>query len=301
MYSVNVLMSTYNGQQYLREQIDSLLMQKGVKVQIIVRDDGSTDDTKKILDEYQSKGQLTWYTGENLRTAKSFMDIVRKVSDAPYYAFCDQDDVWKPEKLKRAIEKIREIEKDDLPVLYNSDYQLVDAQLNPLPESNHKSTTTFNAAILSSCTTGCTVVFNKALQKYLSEYTPKYQAMHDSWACRVCLAVGGKVIFDENYKSLLYRQHGNNVLGDHRTLGTRLKLIFKRISTKECSASRQAQEILDGYRQYMSEENIQIAEKVANYRKSIRNRFSLLFSKKIITPYRKYNRGIKVAILLGYL
>lgn len=302
MRKVAILMSTYNGEKYIREQLNSLFKQENVDISIWVRDDGSKDSTCDILEEFASLGKLQWYTGDNLRTAKSFMDLVKHVDGYDYYAFCDQDDVWNPEKLDRALSIIMEQEniKEDIPVFYNSDYQLVDSNLKHLPESYHKSNTTYNAAILSSCATGCTVVFNKILRDYLIEYEPKYQAMHDSWACRVCLAVGGKVIFDENYKSLLYRQHESNVLGDHRDIKTRVKLIVNRIVSKECAASRQAQELLLGYGKYMTDENLEITKTVANYRKSLYARMKLLFSRKIITPYSQFNRGIKVAILLGY-
>lgn len=302
MEKVAVLMSTYNGEKFIRDQIDSVLSQRDVEVVLWVRDDGSRDGTCDVLEEYSSKGKLHWYTGENLHSAKSFMNLVNKINGYDYYAFCDQDDVWKQNKLKRAIEFIKkeEIINPNSPVFYNSDYQLVDAEMNLLPESYHKSNTTYNAAILSSCATGCTVVFNNALRNYLIMFSPEYQAMHDSWACRVCLAVGGKVIFDEEYKSLYYRQHGANVLGDHRNIRTRVKLIVKRIVSQECAASRQAQELLKGYSSFMTKKNIEITKSVAFYKDSLRNRFSLLFSKEITTPYSKFNRGIKVAILLGY-
>lgn len=303
MNTVTVLMSTYNGEKYLAEQIDSLLQQKEVKIQILVRDDGSTDHTQKMLEKYQSEGILTWYTGSNLRSAKSFMDLVKNAPESEYYAFCDQDDVWKEDKLSHAIMMMRQKEKENNPVLYCSDYQLVDADLHPLTNKGHqhRSMTTFNAGILSSCATGCTVVFNKAVKALLCEYTPSYQGMHDSWACRVCLAVGGSVIFDENYKALYYRQHGNNVVGAVPSKITRIKRLWGRITKKECAASKQAEELLKGYGKYMSKENYTIADIVANYRKSIRKWFRLLFSKTIITPYKDINLGIKVAILLRYL
>ena len=302
MKKIAILMSTYNGEKYLRQQLNSLFAQDQEGISVWVRDDGSTDSTHDILEEFSSKGKLHWYTGENIRSAKSFMDLVNHVDGYDYYAFCDQDDVWKPEKIKRAITLISKEEKQhpNLPVFYNSDYQLVDADMNPLPESHHKSNTTYNAAILSSCATGCTVVFNKSLRKYLVAYTPAYQAMHDSWACRVCLAVGGIVLFDEDYKSLFYRQHGANVLGDHRSLKMRVKLIYNRIISQECSASRQAQELLVGYADSMSDENLEITKMVANYKTSFSARMKLLFSRKVTTPYAQFNRGIKVAIMFGY-
>lgn len=292
-------MSTYNGELYLKEQIESILCQQDVEVNLFVRDDGSTDHTQEILEQYATEGKLKWYTGENLRSARSFMHLVRSAEETPYYAFSDQDDVWKSDKLSRAIQ-ILETKDGTLPLLYSSDYQLVDVNLNPLAETYHVSTTTFAAAILSSCATGCTVVFNLNLRNKLCEYEPEFQAMHDSWANRVCLAVGGQVFFDKHYKSIYYRQHGNNVDGGTKTLNNRVKRVIERFLRKECLASRQAQELLNGYSKYMSKDNLRITKCVAEYRNSIKKRLELFFSKEITTPYRRLNMGIKVAILFGY-
>ena len=109
MRNILVLMSTYNGEKYLKEQIDSILAQKNVEVTIQVRDDGSTDGTIRILEEYQKCGKLNWYSSTNMGPAKSFLDLVY---NAPlkydYYAFCDQDDYWKEDKLYKAIETVSE-------------------------------------------------------------------------------------------------------------------------------------------------------------------------------------------------
>ena len=84
--TVCVLMSTYNGEKYLEEQIDSILAQKGCKVQLLVRDDGSSDGTIGILQKYHEEGYLEYYTGENLKPAKSFMDLLYNAPKAEYYA-----------------------------------------------------------------------------------------------------------------------------------------------------------------------------------------------------------------------
>lgn len=99
MNSVTVMISTYNGEKFLKEQIESILSQTNVKVKIFVRDDGSVDGTRNILNDYQNKGKLTWYCGNNLKTARSFLDIVKNVPKDSYYAFSDQDDVWKKKQI----------------------------------------------------------------------------------------------------------------------------------------------------------------------------------------------------------
>ncbi|MBQ4399872.1 MAG: glycosyltransferase, partial [Alphaproteobacteria bacterium] len=107
MDNVLVLMSTYNGEKYLKTQLDSILAQQGVNVQILVRDDGSSDGTLPILQAYAAQGKLTYYTGPNLKPAKSFMDLIYNAPQADFYAFADQDDYWLPEKLICAVNKLK--------------------------------------------------------------------------------------------------------------------------------------------------------------------------------------------------
>ena len=95
-------MSTFNGEKYLQEQLNSLFNQENIKLDILVRDDNSTDKTKEILD----RNHIKWYTGKNLKPAKSFFDLIKKSGDFEYYAFCDQDDVWDNKKLYIAIKKL---------------------------------------------------------------------------------------------------------------------------------------------------------------------------------------------------
>lgn len=296
---VLVLMSTYNGEKYLNEQINSLLRQEAVDLEILVRDDGSSDSTLSILKDYSKNDLLTWYNGANLRSAKSFMDLINNAYEADYYAFCDQDDIWNSNKLYIAISELEKVKEKDLPALYCSNYQLVDEKLNNLPDNSHVSTTTFNAALVSSCATGCTVVFNYQLLKILQKYNPENIVMHDDWAHKVCLAVNGIVIYDSG-KMLKYRQHGNNVDGGQHSVKKRLQGIVKRIIKKDCIRSKQIQELLNGYSEQMSLENYEMAYLVANYKKNINLRIKLLFSHTVITPFNRLNRGFKVAVLLGY-
>ena len=125
-------MSSYNGEEFIREQIDSILGQEGVETALHVRDDGSTDSTQEILEEYRKQGKLRWYTGDNLKPAKSFMDLIATVeTDAEYIALSDQDDVWLPEKLKTATEALKEFPKDR-PAMYYGNTKLVDRELKEI-------------------------------------------------------------------------------------------------------------------------------------------------------------------------
>lgn len=298
MDRVTVLLATYNGEKYLAEQIESVLRQKHVEVQLLVRDDGSKDRTEHILETYQKNGKLKWYRGVNLKPAGSFMNLVGRAGDSDFYAFCDQDDVWKEEKLERAVSKLKKM--PDGPKLYASNYQLTDKYLNPLPDNGHRTTTTLNEALVCSCATGCTLVFNRELMRILQLHDPKQILMHDDWVHKVCLAVGGKVCFDGKYRSVYYRQHGENVDGGVRRISRRVSRIWFRIRTKECIRSRQWQEILTVYRDRIPEENQMKIRLVADYRKSICSRVRILANTDIRTQNFSRNLGFWMAILFGY-
>ena len=126
---VQILMSTYNGKKYLKEQMDSLLSQTYKNIEILVRDDGSSDGTGEILETYQKQhSNVRVYLQENIGLVDSFFWLLEQ-SDAGYVAFCDQDDIWKPEKIERAVEKLEQVKG---PALYCGNKMLVDADLKEL-------------------------------------------------------------------------------------------------------------------------------------------------------------------------
>ena len=131
MDKVYVLMSTYNGDKYLKEQLESILDQKNINVSIFIRDDGSTDNTEMIIKSFcDNHNNIHYFSGENIGYGKSFMELIKNVpNDAEYYAFSDQDDVWKLDKLISAIQAIREISE---PALYCALPEYVDQNLVPL-------------------------------------------------------------------------------------------------------------------------------------------------------------------------
>ena len=129
---VVVLMSTYNGQKYLRQQLDSLLNQTVRPTKILIRDDGSNDDTVNLLEEYASfYSFIEYYCGKNIGPAKSFFELINKCDGYDYYALCDQDDVWFKDKLEVAINTL-EKENKNIPLLYAGRFTLTDENLNPL-------------------------------------------------------------------------------------------------------------------------------------------------------------------------
>lgn len=297
MEHVVVLMSTYNGELYIQEQIESILAQKDVEVELIVRDDGSTDDTIDILNNYKDCNKLTWYSGDNLGAAKSFMDLIYNSPNAGYYAFCDQDDIWLKDKLAIAISKLKEFDFS-LPMLYYGRPRLVDANGNLLDAmASSDKMFTFGGSIINSNCTGCTMVFNRTLMEIVKKHRPKYVSMHDSWVHKVCIIHHGILVYDEDVH-ILYRQHGNNVIGVTNSFIGRIKKHINSFRNRECSRSKIIISLLDCYSSDMSEEDRQCANLVSSYKASFVDTIKLMMCKEICTESKKRNFLFKIAVLL---
>ena len=291
---VVVLMSTYNGGKYLQEQLHSLMQQKNVEFEILVRDDGSTDSTCDILNEWQNKGLLTWYKGENKGPAYSFLDLIYKAPDADYYAFCDQDDVWSPEKLQVAVNSLC-VERA---ALYFSQTQMVDANLNPIKTPVLNPKIVIEEAVINYYVTGCTVVFNRRLRSYVKEYRPSFIVMHDLWCYLICLCVGGEIVYDP-CPHIYYRQHSDNVVGLKRGLVKEWKRrIVNCFLSKERLRSRTVNELLLGYGKYLPENKRKFLFMIQSYRNNTLSCFKLLFSSKVMPINITRNLLFRISVLL---
>lgn len=297
METVRVLMSTYNGEKFLKEQIETILNQEGVKIDLLVRDDGSKDSTKEILEQYKQQGKLDWYLGENLRSAKSFMDLVKNSGDYEYYAFADQDDYWKSKKLYTAIEQLQKLEKDK-PAVYFCNKELVDTNLNHIEHENKKFVISFESAMMRNIATGCTMVMNKKLIQIINSYTPEYVVMHDSWIYRVCLALDGNCIFDEG-EHIKYRQHENNVIGAQEGIMNMLKRRFNTLIHPDYSRQKTAIELLKGYREQISPEKVELLEYFEKYKKGFKYKFKLINNSKFKTESLEKNIAFRMAVLIN--
>jgi rhamnosyltransferase len=276
--NVQILLSTYNGEKYLKEQLDSLIEQIGVNISILVRDDGSTDSTKEILEHYQKKGFLIWYSGENLQPAYSFFDLMKKASLTKYYAFCDQDDVWDNNKLIVAVEELKKFDPE-IPSMYFSKAKLVDENLNEICNGRYPiGKFTFGTALIRNNVTGCTLVLNRKLLEQANHYTPQYVLMHDHWVYLVCLALNGNVVYDP-VSHIKYRQHVGNVCGGNNSLLNRYKSSgfndLRRIRYKI------AVELFENYHEVIPDNNLELLKKFINYSNSFQDKLSLIFDKDI--------------------
>lgn len=226
---VDILLATYNGEKYIKEQVESILNQTYENIQIIISDDCSTDNTRQVLKEYENNEKIKiFYQEKNLGYVKNFEFLLKQVK-SNLYMLSDQDDVWKKEKVEKSVEKI-ESEKLDLVF---GDLEVVDENLNTLYKSYNrymhlihkikKYQKDYRLQYLYNCMTGCTIISRKNwIDKVLPFPTNSKYMIHDYWLGLV-IALNGKVGYiEEPY--ILYRQHGKNQVGSKKASKTASKL-----------------------------------------------------------------------------
>ncbi len=299
---VLVLMATYNGERFLKEQLDSIIGQKGVDVTILVRDDGSTDNTRLILEEYASVYcNIIVRQESNVGCKRCFYKLayygMTEFPDYRYFAFSDQDDVWLENKLSSAINHLEPIE-NDIPGLCITSSQLVDGQLNPLPVKKYPFSYSLGESLLLQPAAGCSMLFNRELLNLFLLASPDDMFLHDEWIYKVCLACGGKVIKDGS-KHLLYRQHGKNTIGGNQGFVKSWKRRFRMFSDRKCLRSTEADRLMSIYREFISEQSGRLISLLANYRKNSKVKWQLLASKEITTKRKSFNIAFKLAVLFN--
>lgn len=301
MYKVVVLLSTYNGEKYLEQQIDSILAQTEQNLFIVARDDGSTDRTLEILESYAAGDRLRWYDGKNLGPEKSFLDLLRNSDEAEYYAFCDQDDYWHPDKLEAAVRTL-EAEQPDQPLLYFSKKRLVDGDLQPLAkEDTYVRTVSYGCSLINGVAFGCTMVFNRAVKELFMDFTPHSKYMHDVLLYRAVAALG-TVVYDP-VPHIDYRQHGGNVVGAGKTGFLKWKSRFANLCKRGEDHSRSlcAKDILAAFGDRMSAGDRKLTEQLALCHESFSKKMGLLFNPRLTAQKPADMLSWRLFILLGWI
>lgn len=219
-----VLMATYNGEKYLQEQIDSIMNQNFKNLFLVIRDDGSSDNTisiiKKNIKRYASRITLIENHGYKHGAKNNFFELSKYALDNKYdyFMFSDQDDVWKANKVDICLEKIKKSKDQNRPRMVHTDLEVVDSQLHTLANSFSQysalnaSIKDINHLLIQNNVTGCTILGNRALLKMaLRVNNIDNVVMHDWWFSLVCSLFGEIIYLPES--TILYRQHGNNVVG----------------------------------------------------------------------------------------
>ena len=212
-----ILLATYNGATFLAEQLRSLQAQGDQDWVLVVRDDLSTDATGTILDDFAAAlgpGRLLRLPSgpQRLGALGNFLALLQGAPAARRFAFCDQDDVWLPDKLARAA-RLMDHEAQELPVLYCARQWIVDGTLRDRSLSPQVvRPPSLRNALVQNIATGCTIVINQAARRAILAAPAPAVTLHDWWSYLVTTAVGGRVLIDPE-PVMLYRQHATNVVG----------------------------------------------------------------------------------------
>lgn len=301
MDTVQILLSTYNGERYLTELIESLLQQDYPNTEILVRDDGSTDGTLLILSQYAAQGRLRLVEGRNVGVPSSYFELLALSSEeAGFCAFCDQDDVWRRDKLSRAVVQLKSARQDH-PALYCTAVDVVNEGLGNIGRSAPlKRPLGFRNALVQNVATGCTIVLNRKARDLLLRHKPKQARMHDWWAYLVVSALG-EVIYDRE-PSLLYRQHGANVIGAHRGLRKWAQRLKRHLAGQGIHlVTRQAREFRNVYGQSLEPEKARVLNRFLDGRGSFLGRLLYVFAADVYRQSTIDNLLLRVMILFGWV
>ena len=264
MKKVAVLMSTYNGEKYIQDQITSIMEQQDVNVALFIRDDVSKDNTVNAIRSMQKKfSNINLNVGNNnLNVGNSFMTLIYSLADEyDYYALADQDDIWLPNKISEAIRMLEESQCS----LYASNQENVDKEGAPLGlrYTNEKIHITPESITSRNMLAGCTMVFPLHFKQILSEKNRRPSAeilrmrIHDVWIASVASLMNG--IFYDERSFIKYRQHENNVVGSRKdTIWDNLhqKMVKFRDPSQRNGRSKLAYELTNKYDDFIATDSL---------------------------------------------
>lgn len=267
--TVDILMATYNGERFVGEQIESIQRQTYRNWRLLVSDDCSSDGTLDIVKAYAAGDSRISVSSEGVRyggAKKNFMSLLMK-SDSPYVMFCDQDDVWLPEKIEMSLTELRGMEgpQSNSPCLVFTDMEVVDSNLNLMSPSFERDSnidptrTSFPQVLAQSLGAGCTMVVNRPLVKLMTFHSDHDgMIMHDHWATIVAAAFGSIGYIDKPLS--LYRQHGDNTIGADSFSIVDRATHMSRMRDRYIDNVRQAATFGSVYRAFLSEGQMRTIE-----------------------------------------
>ena len=208
---VAVVMSTYNGERFIGEQLNSILKQTYRNFKIVIRDDGSTDRTVAIIKKYQEKYKnIELHTGKNLGFVKSFFELL-SLTEADYYSYADQDDVWMENKIELAVNSLNEMDPTKPALVFgNSDYY--DENMNFIGPGEKNKKYSFTQALFSCVAQGMTMTINKKTRDTIIHEMPKSCFFHDWWTYLVCIGLGN--VAYNNVTTVKYRRRKENATSE---------------------------------------------------------------------------------------
>lgn len=296
---IAVLMSTYNGGQYVDEQISSIARQTVVdSITIFVRDDGSNDNTFDILEKWKSQVDIVVYKGRNAGPAQSFWQLLNNRDiDADYYFFCDQDDIWDADKVEKQVQVL-----DEAYCLSICNCRLVDGQGQLIKKARRDSAPTLDIPHLfvSGVSQGCSMAFTNELREFIMRQKLSCIPMHDIIVIMYALIMG-KVCWIQS-PLFSYRVHSNNVVAkNNKSLLQQTKTIYWNWkNSSKHSLAVVASEMLKSGEDF-SMEDLEFLKSVSCYRSSFVNKMKILMNKRIKDANSASLRSYRIRVLLNML
>ena len=277
-HRVAVLLATYNGANYILEFLDSLVAQTYTDYKLIVRDDGSTDDTLEIIRSYSHRIKIDFIGADaRLGPAKSFFELLAQANDDfDFYFFADQDDYWHKTKIERAVDKLS-AEKEHV-ALYCSQMEYVDENLAHIKYSRIPKVVALENALVENIATGCTVALTQPARRLILENPPSRIIMHDWWFY-IVIAAFGKVIYD-GFPTIKYRQHSNNLIGAATNIFQDFNRRLNRFIRSDggiFGLATQAMEFKRCFSWLLSEKQLELLDSIIDAKVSIVKRLQLAF------------------------
>lgn len=291
---VNILLSTYNGEKYLLEQLESINRQTYPKIHLYIRDDGSSDGTLSILESFSSKYPVTIIKGNNIGFMKSFFELLSIADSGDFWAFCDQDDIWLPHKISLSVDWLKKQDKQ-IPLLFQSAYEVVDENLihkqDYLPPNYNID---FRRSITENCYSGFSCVINKVSRDMLLKGNPENIDYHDWWMEMIAKAFG--ISYFDPTISAKYRRSSESLT--RISFSKKIKWFFSNFK-QESDIRQRAIEFERIFEKDMSLEDRKILSLFTNKRYQLLTAFKKAFYPKRWRPDFASEISMRLLMLFG--
>lgn len=300
---IAILMSTYNGEKYLNEQLESIYMQDvDAKITVYIRDDGSRDRTIEIIEFWADKLDIVRFDGENVGPACSFWKLFKlKEVEADFYAFCDQDDIWDSNKLQTGVRALNGLDEE---ALWCSNCRVVDQNGRIIDDSMYDYTPDFSIISQFVCgtTQGCAMMINDKLRKHILQSEIESIPMHDFVVMTYAIA-RGKIYYEKN-PTFSYRVHNDNVVAKEgksfvQHMHDSLNKWFSREHRNELSGY--ADMFVKDNDAYLDTKTLDYLNNLIRSKNNIICRLKIVCSAQTRAKNKRAERSFKIRTLLGII
>ena len=302
--AVAVIMSVKNGEKYVAEQVDSILAQKDVHIDLFIRNNGSTDSTKEILQNYNDKyPNVHAHHEKDIGWIEGFLTELESVSGFEYYAFSDHDDVWMPQKLITAIKAIKQEESrrgKDTPIVWQCNCLVTDDKLNVTRKTiSHRRKRTIESMMLRINARGCVMVFNAKVRELVITHG-HLSGGHDTVAMLHMYAANGSALFDPE-ALIYYRQRGDNLAATPKTYAEMFRSELRNMRLLKGFGVSAANAVLQAYGDELDPAMKKNLMLVMQHKDSFLARLKIILSPTFSTGILRATILGKIKALIGWL